>query len=168
MNGKVTLDEKKEFIEWFVGQNKYQGTNGQKLLKLLLKNVQLIENVNFIEKNDGYSKFIKVSSFVGVVEPMFYTDEIDTFTTDVPAQMFKKIQKNKEEPLYIQLDFKDKDGCWEYLSVKEIEMYDPTEGNIVEQAELLLKRFNMLSKIDDCLDRKDKKLFNELVTKSEK
>jgi uncharacterized protein YpiB (UPF0302 family) len=168
MNAKVTLEEKKDFIQWFIKKDEFEGTVGQKFLKLVLRNNRLIENIIFVEKDDAYPRFIQISSFKDNENPMLYKDEVKTFITENPEVMFKKILKNKEEVIYIQLDFKNKDECWKYLSVKEIDMYDPTEENIVEEAEVLLKKFYILSKLDESLDKRDEILFKEMVAEINK
>jgi uncharacterized protein YpiB (UPF0302 family) len=163
MNGKVTLEEKKKFIEWFVENEKYENTVGQNILKLLLTNNEIVENLIFVESDNKYPNFLHIASCEEYDGNLFHRNEVEVFMTVNPKAMLKKIKRKKEEVLYIQIDFENKSNCWKYLSVKEIDTYDPTEGNIVKEAEGILKRFSLLSKLDESLKNKDENLFNKTV-----
>lgn len=87
-------------------------------------------------------------------------------TSDNPEQAFHDLRLHPDESTYIELNFRDRHTCVEYMAVSEShnssEVLSPA---ILEEAENImadLQRQMILKAIDIALDKGDQKLFMEL------
>jgi uncharacterized protein YpiB (UPF0302 family) len=86
------------------------------------------------------------------------------------TEILMRIRVNLNEKLYINLNFKDKLKSPEYALIAEEESADnlhietaPLAKDLIEATEKELRKYNLLKKIDNALDEKNKKLFLTLT-----
>jgi uncharacterized protein YpiB (UPF0302 family) len=167
----VSINEKKEFIRWFLNHYQLKRRESVWILNYLMSHDQLMEKVHFVEEAHLCPRGIIMSTHcVDNVPFRFYKDNI--MTTDA-EKSFHDIRLNREEDIYIQLNFKKSQLSYQYAAVLEENPYMPKDLHINEtdrqMAEKLLeksmkdfKRNKLREEIDKALDEKDYSRFVEL------
>lgn len=131
MSTKVTVAEKKEFLRWFMNHYQLKRRESVWILNYLMGHDSLLDKVRFIESGAQYCpRGIFMSTHcVDKVPFRFYKENI--MTTNAESS-FHDIRLNRDEEIFIQLDFKDKHSI-EYLGVLEVNDYIPAEKQKVSQ-----------------------------------
>ncbi|UZH06823.1 ReoY family proteolytic degradation factor [Heyndrickxia coagulans] len=167
----VSINEKKEFIRWFLNHYQLKRRESVWILNYLMGHDELMEKVHFVEEAHLCPRGIIMSTHcVDNVPFRFYKDNI--MTTDA-EKSFHDIRLNREEDIYIQLNFKKSQLSYQYAAVLEENPYMPKDLHINEtdrqMAEKLLeksmkdfKRNKLREEIDKALDEKDYSRFVEL------
>lgn len=173
----ITVNDKKEFIKWFLNSYKVTKREAAWLISYLASNDSLLEKVHFVDDIHNLPKAILISTDCVTMTPFkFYKN--NRVTPDVEAA-FSDIRENPEEDIYIGLFFKDRDTSPEYAAILEV---NPMEKqNIVRDsllelvAEIVLDKsirsFNkekLYEAIDNALINDDKKTFIELTNQLNK
>lgn len=171
MKTPVSVDEKKEFIRWFLNHYQLKRRECVWILNYLMSHDQLMMNVHFVEGAKYCPKGMVMSTHcVEDVPFRFYKSNI--MTTDA-EKSFHDIRLNKDEDIYIQLNFRTAYSSYQYAAVLEENPYQPKNlpGNEQDQyiAENILKislsRFEeerLAQMIDEAIDNRDIELFNKL------
>lgn len=173
MAAPISVNEKKEFIRWFLNHYQLKRRECVWILNYLMSHDQLMEKVHFVDHADYCPRGIVMSTqCVDDVPFRFYKDSV--MTTDA-EKSFHDIRLNRDQDIYIQLNFKSVHKSHQYALVLENNPYMPEHLQITDKdreiAELFLKNTiknfqleQLREKIDQALDRKDKELFIELST----
>jgi len=173
----ITLNEKKEFIKWFLDSYTLSKKEAAWLITYISSKESLLEKVHFVRDIIGLPKAILISTECVSMTPFkFYKN--NRVTPDVETA-FLDIRSNPEEDIYIGLFFKERDTSPEYASVLEVnpmEKQKIIKGNLLElMAELTLdqavREFNqkkLYEAIDSALLQGDKTKFLELTEKLNK
>ncbi|MCM3477114.1 ReoY family proteolytic degradation factor [Caldibacillus thermoamylovorans] len=168
MAAPISVNEKKEFIRWFLNHYQLKRRECVWILNYLMSHDQLMEKVHFVEHAEFCPRGIIMSTqCVDDVPFRFYKDSI--LTTDA-EKSFHDIRLNRDQEIYIQLNFKAVHKSHHYALVLENNPYMPEHLEISDKdrelAELFLqtsiKNFQLeqiREKIDKALDRKDKEEF---------
>ncbi|MGM9987502.1 MAG: ReoY family proteolytic degradation factor [Bacillaceae bacterium] len=174
MSIPVTVSEKKEFIKWFLGNFQLKQRECVWILNYLTSHDQLMKKVHFVEHAKYCPRGIVMSTNC-VKDSPFHFYKQGVMTTDA-EKSFHDIRLNRDEDLYIQLNFKDSFHFQNYVLVLEANPYIPkdyginerdrlTAERIIEESIASYQREKLLSQIDESLDAGNKEEFMHLVQK---
>ena len=168
----VSVNEKKEFIRWFLNHYQLKRRECVWILNYLLSQDQLMEKVHFVDHVE-YCPRGMVMSTVCVDDVPFRFYKGSLMTTDA-EKSFHDIRLNRDEAIYIQLNFKDRHKSYQYAAVLETNPYMPDIVQISDEDRELANRFLKHSqiafqieilkrKIDHALDHDDREAFMQLT-----
>ncbi len=177
MSALVSVNEKKDFIRWFLNHYQLKRRECVWILNYLMSHDQLMEKVHFVEQAQYCPKGLVMSTHcVDEVPFRFYKENI--MTTDA-EKSFHDIRLNREEDIFIQLNFHASNKAHQYAAVLEENPYMPKNLQISEKERLIAERFLaesiekfqqdlLLQKIDEALDNHDEKEFLMLTEQLKK
>ncbi len=168
----VSVNEKKDFIRWFLNHYQLKRRECVWILNYLMSHDQLMEKVHFVEQAQYCPRGLIMSTHcVDKVPFRFYKENV--MTTDA-EKSFHDIRLNRDEDIYIQLNFLASNKAHQYAAVLEENPYVPKHLQVNEKdgiiAEKILKesiehfqREKLLQLIDEALDRQDREAFQTLT-----
>lgn len=168
----ISIEHKRDFIQWFLEHYTLKRQEANWLLNFLLKDDDLLNRISFVNDAKYCPRAIIISSHCSDEVPfLFYKQHI--ITTDID-KFFHDIRLNDDEFTYVQLNFEHAKQNPYYVGILEENPYTPicTSHQIEDErmsTRLLdgliqnhqLKRLQ--NEIDEALDRKDEVQFNKLV-----
>ena len=178
----VSVNEKKDFIRWFLNHYQLKRRECVWILNYLMSHDQLMEKVHFVEQAQYCPRGLIMSTHcVDKVPFRFYKENV--MTTDA-EKSFHDIRLNRDEDIFIQLNFLASNQAHQYAAVLEENPFVPKHLQVNEKdgiiAEQLLQRSierfqreKLLQLIDEALDKQDRQAFRMLteqlnnLTKSE-
>lgn len=172
MQTPISVQDKKEFIQWFLNNYQLKKRESVWILNYLINHEEILANVHFIREARFCPRAIIMSSHCSNEVPFrFYKSQL--VTTDA-EKSFHDIRLNQKEPLYIQLNFRDAKQNALYVAILEDNPFVPEDYFITnkdrEYAKRLLdkviydyQRDALQAEIDQALDEKDQQKFTELV-----
>ncbi len=172
MTSSVTVSEKKDFIRWFLNHHQLKKRECVWILNYLMSHEQLLQQVHFVEEARHTPRGIVMSTDdVEDVPFRFYKENI--MTTDV-EKSFHDIRLNRDEPVYIQLNFQGAFHSPHYVLVLEDNPYVPSIAVTTEKDRIVAERFlqesinsfrkkEILREIDEALDKNDRVTFKKLT-----
>ncbi|NSL52282.1 ReoY family proteolytic degradation factor [Calidifontibacillus erzurumensis] len=164
MSTPVSVSEKKEFVRWFLNNYQLKRRECVWILNYLMSHDQLLEKVHFVEQAAFCPRGIIMSTHcVDDVPFRFYKDNV--MTTDA-EKSFHDIRLNRDQDIYIQLNFKSSFSCAKYVAVLEENKFIPNHLLINEKDQQLAQQFleesllsfqknRLLKQIDEALDNLD-------------
>ncbi|WP_078546097.1 ReoY family proteolytic degradation factor [Litchfieldia alkalitelluris] len=177
MTTPVSVNEKKDFIRWFLNNYQLKRRECVWILNYLMSHDQLMKNVHFVEQAQYCPRGIIMSTHcVDDVPFRFYKENV--MTTDA-EKSFHDIRLNRDEDIYIQLNFRSSFHTPQYVAVLEENPYMPKHLQVNEKDTLLAERFleesihiyqkeKLLKKIDEALDQQDSTEFQRLTEQLKK
>lgn len=177
MQAPISIQDKKEFIEWFLNHYQLKKRESVWILNYLVNHDNLLNNVHFIREAKFCPRGIIISSQCTDNAPFrFYKNHL--VTTDA-EKSFHDIRMNRDEPLYVQLNFHNSIQNASYVAVLEDNPFIPEDYYITkndeDNARQLLEKVaydcekkKLQEAIDHSLDKNDHKKFMELTTKLHK
>ncbi|MDQ0228767.1 ReoY family proteolytic degradation factor [Metabacillus malikii] len=174
MVAPVSVHEKKDFIRWFLNHYQLKRRECVWILNYLMSHDTLMEKVHFVEQAQYCPRGIIMSTHcVEEVPFRFYKENV--MTTDA-EKSFHDIRLNKEEELFIQLNFRAAYQSPQYAAVLETNPFIPEHlyGNDKDRevAEKLLEhsletfqKQKLYELIDKALDEQNKQEFERLTAK---
>lgn len=168
METPVTVNEKKEFIRWFLSHYQLKRREAVWILNFLMSNNQLMEKVHFVEEAQFCPRGIIMSTRCTEEVPFrFYKENI--MTTDA-EKSFHDIRLNRDEELYVQINFYDGKISPEYVAVLEENPYykknpllakqdDEYARQLLEESVFKYRENRLLHAIDNALDHANKEEF---------
>lgn len=172
METPVSVNEKKEFLRWFLNRYQLKRREAVWILNYLMSHDKLLEKVHFVEDARFCPRGLVMSTYCSNDVPFrFYKENI--MTTDA-EKSFHDIRLNKDEDIYIQLNFRGSNVSHQYVAVLEENPYVENKLLITEKDKHYVEQFlqftlrkyqeeKILNAIDEALDRNDKKEFARLV-----
>ena len=172
MNNPVPVMEKRDFLKWFLDQYQLKRRECAWLLNFLMSDEILMERVHFVEQADYCPKALVISaSDVDSVPFAFHKNQHVTMDAE---KSFHDIRLNRNEEIYIQLNFENKQAVPQYMTVLEENPYLPInkeEANVQSLlAEMILdesirnhRLFQLEEAIDQALAAGNKNNFHDLV-----
>ncbi|YCA42677.1 ReoY family proteolytic degradation factor [Bacillus sp. JZ8] len=168
----VSIDEKKEFIRWFLTNYQLKRRECVWILNYLMSHDQLMKKVHFVEKAQFCPRGLIMSTHC-VDDPSFRFYKENVMTTDA-EKSFHDIRLNRDEDIYIQLNFRSSYLSPQYVAVLEDNPYIPKNLEVNEKDRLLaekmlddsIKSFHkakIMELIDKALDEGDKDEFYRLT-----
>ncbi|MBD8006365.1 ReoY family proteolytic degradation factor [Bacillus norwichensis] len=167
----VSVNEKKDFIRWFLNRYQLKRRESVWILNYLMSHDQLMEKVHFVEEAQFCPRGLIMSTHCTKEVPFrFYKDNI--MTTDA-EKSFHDIRLNRDEDIYIQINFRASNTSHQYAAVLEENPFVKKTVFISEQDKSIAEQFlkeslrkyqenKLLKAIDEALDQYDQQSFNEL------
>ncbi|MGM0899893.1 ReoY family proteolytic degradation factor [Mesobacillus maritimus] len=177
MTTPVSVNEKKDFIRWFLNHYQLKRRECVWILNYLMSHDQLMEKVHFVDNAQFCPRGLVMSTHcIDEVPFRFYKENI--MTTDA-EKSFHDIRLNREEEIYIQLNFHASNKAPQFAAVLEENPFMPKKLHIDEKDRLIAEKFlvdslyqfqkeKLTTLIDEALDRQDKEAFVELTEKLKK
>ncbi|SFA98607.1 MULTISPECIES: ReoY family proteolytic degradation factor [unclassified Bacillus (in: firmicutes)] len=168
----VSVHEKKDFIRWFLNHYQLKRRECVWILNYLMSHDQLMERVHFVEQAQYCPRGLVMSTHcVDKVPFRFYKENV--MTTDA-EKSFHDIRLNRDEEIYIQLNFHAANQAHQYAAVLEENPFMPTHLQISEKDRIIAEQFlndsierfhreKLRSMIDAALDNQDKVAFKQLT-----
>ncbi|MGX5634685.1 YpiB family protein [Bacillus thuringiensis] len=157
---KVSVEKKLEFIEWVVENLDRKIRRGFASL-VTFSDERFINRIHFVENASKYPYGIEVTAAcAGGKASAFYTPHGVFNSLTAPYEHFVE----NEDPIYIQINFREKYENVQYLDVledDECSLQTYLDGEDHDEIENLLTK----QLIDYALDMKDEALFKKLVMK---
>lgn len=172
MTAPVSVNEKKDFIRWFLNHYQLKRRECVWILNYLMSHDQLMERVHFVENAQFCPRGLVMSTHcIDEVPFRFYKENI--MTTDA-EKSFHDIRLNRDEEIYIQLNFHASNKAHQFAAVLEENPYMPKRLQISDKDRLIAERFlkdslyrfqkdKLVKMIDEALDRQDKEEFRRLT-----
>lgn len=168
----VSVNEKKDFVKWFLSNFQLKQRECVWILNYLMSHDYLMKKVHFVEQSKYCPRGLVMSTNC-VKDVPFHFYKQNVMTTDA-EKSFHDIRLNRDEDIYIQLNFKSSFQYPMFVSVLEENPHIPKNLNSNEKdriiAEKLLsdsiikfQRDRLMKLIDEALDQQDPKLFKELT-----
>ncbi|MGE8077881.1 ReoY family proteolytic degradation factor [Peribacillus loiseleuriae] len=172
MAAPVSVNEKKDFIRWFLNHYQLKRRECVWILNYLMSHDQLMKKVHFVE-NAQYCPRGLIMSTHCVDEAPFRFYKSNIMTTDA-EKSFHDIRLNRDEDIYIQLNFKSSYSSYHYAAVLEENPFMPKSTGSNERDKLMAEKFlenslatfqkeRILKAIDNALDQNDKETFYSLT-----
>ena len=173
MAAPVSVNEKKEFIRWFLNHYQLKRRECVWILNYLMSHDQLMKRVHFVEDAQFCPRGLVMSTHcVEEVPFKFYKSNI--MTTDA-EKSFHDIRLNREEDIYISLHFRSAYSSYQYAAVLEKNPFIPRSNpsnekdkiiaeKVIEQSLLSFQKDQLLKQIDQALDKNDQEMFQKLTT----
>ncbi|WP_077213791.1 ReoY family proteolytic degradation factor [Bacillus dakarensis] len=177
MTTPVSVNEKKDFIRWFLNHYQLKRRECVWILNYLMSHDQLMEKVHFVEQAQYCPRGLVMSTHcVDEVPFRFYKENV--MTTDA-EKSFHDIRLNRDEDIFIQLNFHASNQAHQYAAVLEENPYMPKSLQISDKDRLIAEKFlstslenyqreKLLRLIDEALDNNDEESFKELTSKLKK
>lgn len=175
MTTNISVNEKKDFIRWFLEHYQLKRRECVWILNYLMSHELLMKNVHFVEDAKYCPRGLIMSTHcVDEVPIRFYKSNF--MTTDA-EKVFHDIRLNRDEDIYIQLNFKSSISSAQFAEVLEINPYhveiDNKEyGKVAEKIlNHSIKQFQkkeIMNQIDKALDLRDKVAFMEWTERLKK
>ncbi|MGN2663535.1 ReoY family proteolytic degradation factor [Bacillus altitudinis] len=172
MQTPVSVNEKKEFIRWFLNHYQLKRRECVWILNYLMSHDSLMEKVHFVEQAEFCPRGIIMSTHcVDEVPFRFYKENI--MTTDA-EKSFHDIRLNKQQDLFIQLNFRSAYRSPEYAAVLETNPHIPKDlyenekdkdlaEKVLEHSIATFQKERLMKEIDEALDRHDQETFKKLA-----
>jgi len=172
MQTPVYTHEKKAFIFWFLNQYEMKLRESSWILTYLANHHKVLRHVHFVRDAKFCQRsFIISAKHTDQIAFKFYRNQLMTTNAE---KAFHDIRLNPFEELYIELHFNDANQSPQYASVLEENPFltddfylteeDKAETeNILQYSLQLKKREYLLKEIDQALDQKNEKKFNDLT-----
>lgn len=168
MAASISVDEKKQFVRWFLESYKLKRRECIWILNYMLSNDTLLTRTHFVEQAHYCPRAMMMSSVESEEAPFrFYKGSLMTADAE---RSFHELRLNPEEELYVQLNFPSYPPSPLYMSVLEENPYEPTDAVQLKKDELVAERImeesimafqeELLAKqIDEALDAGDRERF---------
>ncbi|WP_455919552.1 ReoY family proteolytic degradation factor [Priestia megaterium] len=171
MTTPVTVNEKKEFVRWFLTNYQLKRRECVWILNYLMSHDQLMKRVHFVEQAQFCPRGMVMSTHC-VEDPPFRFYKENIMTTDA-EKSFHDIRLNREEDIYIELNFRSLYSSPQYVAVLEDNPYMPKANQtnekdrvlaeqILEESIQKFQRSKIMELIDKALDENDKEEFQRL------
>ncbi|WNF38967.1 ReoY family proteolytic degradation factor [Bacillaceae bacterium IKA-2] len=168
MNSAISVIEKKIFLKWFLNNYQLKRRECAWLLNYLMSDDQIMEKVHFLENIEYCPKSLIISA--NDVESIPFSFQKRQHVTMDAEKSFHDIRLNKEEDIFIQLNFKDAKKNPQFIAVLEDNPFAPIDKDteqafsvmanlVVDQARYQFLKKQLLEKIDAALDSGDKDSF---------
>ncbi|MCA0970357.1 ReoY family proteolytic degradation factor [Halobacillus litoralis] len=171
MQTPISVDEKKDFVRWFLNHFQLKKRESVWILNYLMNHESLLSSVHFVNEVKFCPRGMEISA-QGVSDPPFRFYKGQVMTNDA-EKSFHDLRMNKDEPVYIQMNFEKAQQCSKYALVLEENPYlpkdyylndrDKSEANRLLSHSLLQHRLKQTeTEIDLALVRGDRETFNDL------
>lgn len=174
MSSTISIFEKKDFLKWFLNAYQLKRRECTWLLNYLMSDDLLMKKVHFVESAEYCPKAIVISA--NDVDCIPFSFQKRQHVTMDAEKAFHDIRMNKDEEIYIQLNFKDANKMPKYAVVLEDNPFVPVDKDsekmyslfaelVIDQVREKHERESLLAQIDKALENNEKDLFFELTDK---
>ncbi|MBA2173885.1 YpiB family protein [Halobacillus locisalis] len=177
MQTPISVDEKKDFVRWFLNHFQLKKRESVWILNYLMNHETLLSSVHFVNEVKFCPRGMEISA-QGVTDPPFRFYKGQVMTNDA-EKSFHDLRMNQDEPVYIQMNFDNAQQCSKYALVLEENPYlpkdyylndrDRSEANrFLSHSLLRYRQKQMESRIDEALIGGDRMEFKRLCTELDK
>ncbi|ENH97331.1 hypothetical protein J416_04933 [Gracilibacillus halophilus YIM-C55.5] len=171
METSISSQDKKDFIQWFLGRYQLKKRESVWILNYLMNHESLLANVHFVLEARFCPRAMIISTHCSKeIAFRFYKKHIVTTDAD---KSFHDIRLHAKEPIYIQLNFKYSKQSIPYMKVLEDNPFIPDDYFInyrdkklihdwLDHSIYLYQTEKLKSKIDEALDQHDMERFYQL------
>lgn len=168
MTATVSITNKKEFVRWFLEHYQLKRRESIWILNYLLGQDELLDNIHFTDEVEYCPRAIVMSTVEMESVPFqFYKGNVMTIDAE---KSFHDLRLQKNEKMYVQLEFPNSNTCPLYASVREENPYVPQElrvsatdkkiaEQLIEKSVTKINRAMLQQAIDRSLDQQDEKSF---------
>ncbi|SHN19472.1 ReoY family proteolytic degradation factor [Gracilibacillus kekensis] len=168
METSIRTEDKKTFIQWFLGHYQLKKRESVWILNYLLNHDAILQHVHFVLEARFCPRAMIISTHCSKeIAFRFYKKHIVTTDAD---KSFHDIRLHSKEPIFIQLNFKGSNQSIPYMKVLEDNPYIPDDYFLtksdkkmaeewLEYALYEYKKEELANKINEALDQKDQQLF---------
>ena len=163
-----SLDDKKNFISWFVSNHALKRREALWILNYLLNHEILLKQIHFVERVDCTPKGMWFSTEKAPDESFYCYKAGSRFSN--PEQAFHDIRLNSKEECYIEMEFEDayltmvKFGILEKNPFYEEESSSNEEVHqALTEIQLSVLKQEILTQIDQALEKGNQELFIKLT-----
>ncbi|MFZ0368937.1 MAG: ReoY family proteolytic degradation factor [Halobacillus sp.] len=171
MQTPISVDEKKDFVRWFLNHYQLKKRESVWILNYLMNHESLLSSVHFVQEVKFCPRGMEISA-QGVSDPPFRFYKGQVMTNDA-EKSFHDLRMNQDEPVYIQMNFDNAQQSSKYALVLEENPYLPKDYYLNErdknEAERLLslsllkhRQKELEGKIDTALIDGERDKFKEL------
>lgn len=171
MQTPISVDEKKDFVRWFLNHFQLKKRESVWILNYLMNHESLLSSVHFVNEVKFCPRGMEISA-QGVSDPPFRFYKGQVMTNDA-EKSFHDLRMNKDEPVFIQMNFENAQACSKYALVLEENPYlpkdyylndrDKIEANrFLSHSLLQFKRKQLEGKIDEALLAGNRESFSQL------
>ncbi len=168
MSSTISVIEKKDFLKWFLNHYQLKRRECAWLLNYLMSDDYLMEKVHFVENVEYCPKGLVISA--NDVECIPFSFQKKQHVTMDAEKSFHDIRLNKEEEIYIQLNFKDAKKNPQFVAVLEDNPFTPIDKDtekifslfadlVIDHVKYQFEKKRLLEQIDLALDTGDKENF---------
>ncbi|WP_163526224.1 ReoY family proteolytic degradation factor [Halobacillus ihumii] len=125
MQTPISVNEKKDFVRWFLNNYQLKKRESVWILNYLINHESLLSYVHFVQEVKLCPRGMEISA-QGVQDPPFRFYKGQVMTNDA-EKSFHDLRMNQEEPVYIQMNFEDAHKCSMYALVLEDNPYLPKD-----------------------------------------
>lgn len=156
----MTVQEKKEFVRWFLKRYKLKRRECVWILNYLLAHEALLENIHFVEEAHYAPRAMVITTMNSDSIPFrFYKGNLMTADAE---KSFHDLRLHPEEKMYIQLNYRDKHSCPQYARVQEDNQYMPEDLKGLPKTE----RDEVRHFLDSLAEGQRKKALMDLIDKA--
>lgn len=163
-----SLEDKKNFISWFVSNHALKRREALWILNYLLNHELLLKQIHFVERVDCTPKGMWFSTDQAPDESFYFYKSGTRFNN--PEQAFHDIRLNWKEECYIEMEFEDayltmvKFGILEKNPFYEEESSSDEEVHeALTEIQLSVLKQEILTRIDQALEKGNQELFIKLT-----
>ncbi|MEC6747151.1 ReoY family proteolytic degradation factor [Marinilactibacillus sp. XAAS-LB27] len=172
MNNRVQLNDKKQFLKWFLQRYQMKRRESMWILNYLLNHDIVLNKAKFVERAEKTPRGIKMAAVGSENEAFKFYKDGHSF--DNPEQAFHEVRLNWHTDLYIELLFSDAWMSAEYLAVLEDNPFSSWNDSIsndlslevneaIDHFQLSEKRNDLVHQIDIALENDEKERFLNLT-----
>ncbi|AQQ53620.1 ReoY family proteolytic degradation factor [Planococcus lenghuensis] len=171
MTASISIDEKKQFVRWFLENHRMKRRECIWILNYLLGHNHLLDKTHFVEDAHYCPRAMVISTTESKDVPFrFYRGHLMTADAE---KTFHDLRLHPDEELYVQLNFRNLPRSPEYVAVLEENPFIPEDEAITETDRLAAEELlsdsmqtiqeeALLKQIDEALDAEDRDAFFQL------
>lgn len=168
---KVSNEQKKELIRWFLNHHQLKRRESVWILNYIISREELLDKLHFVENASKCPKACVISAVCSEqVTFRYYKGSV--MITDA-EKAFHDIRLNRDQDLYLQLNFKSSNTCEKYIAVLEENPSVPSDHiedntftaeveKFITTIEKKQQKERLMQQIDEALIKNDKKSFMSL------
>jgi uncharacterized protein YpiB (UPF0302 family) len=169
----VAVNEKKNFIKYFLNNFQLQRRECVWILNYLVSHEDILEKIHFVDNIEKCENAVTMSTNCQYDAPAFAGIVRGSGTVD-PEKFWHFIRVNNDADIYIQLVFSDKNKNQAYLNImeenpniidKNLKQYKKEAEKFINHCLKVHEKEALMHQIDKALDAGDEDLFKELSEK---
>lgn len=131
MQTPISVDEKKDFVRWFLNKFQLKKRESVWILNYLMNHDSLLASVHFVNEVKFCPRGMEMTA-KGVSDPPFRFYKGQVMTNDA-EKSFHDLRMNQDEPIFIQMNFENAQQCAKYASVLEENPFLPPDYYLNER-----------------------------------
>ncbi len=169
MTTPVSVNEKKDFVRWFLNHYQLRKRECVWILNYLMSHDPLMEKVHFVDQAQYCPRALIMSTHcIDGVPFRFYKENV---VTNDAEKSFHDIRLNQDEDLYVQLNFQSSNASFHYAAVLEDNPFTPRDIKTekedrkitetwLEESLQIFQRDHLMKEIDRALDEGNEEAFH--------